>query len=95
MVVAVREVHASGYALEIDGRFNRPGLGLGSSEGIEEALPVLQVRIYDALTRGSRGSPASASMSSLQTSFSAHAALAAPGSRVGVDGPLPPHCVAR
>ncbi|WP_065754401.1 hypothetical protein [Bradyrhizobium paxllaeri] len=55
MVVATRELPASGYALEVDGRFKaefatRDGARAGAEE-LKKRFPMLQVRIYDALTR--------------------------------------------
>ena len=56
MVIAVRELPASGYALEVDGRFKaefatRDGAWAGAEE-LKKRFPMLQVRIYDALTKG-------------------------------------------
>jgi len=55
MVVATRELPASGYALEVDGRFKtefatRDGARAGAEE-LKRRFPVLQVRIYDALAK--------------------------------------------
>lgn len=55
MVVAVGELRAAGYALEVDGRFKAEfATGDGVSAGAEELkrrISMLQVRIYDALTK--------------------------------------------
>jgi hypothetical protein len=55
MVVATREMPASGYALEVDGRFKaefatKDGARTGAEE-LKRRFPMLQVRIYDALTK--------------------------------------------
>jgi hypothetical protein len=55
MVVAARELPASGYALEVDGRCKaefttREGAWAGAEE-LKERFPMLQVRIYDAVTK--------------------------------------------
>jgi hypothetical protein len=55
MVAATRELPASGYALEIDGRLKaefatKDGACAGAEE-VKERFPMLQVRIYDALTK--------------------------------------------
>jgi hypothetical protein len=55
MVVATRELPASGYALEVDGRFKtefatRDGARAGAEE-LKRRFPMLQVRIHDALTK--------------------------------------------
>jgi hypothetical protein len=56
MVAAIRELPASGYALEVDGRFKaqfatRDGARAGAEE-LKKRFPTLQVQIYDALTKG-------------------------------------------
>lgn len=56
MVAATRELPASGYALEVDGRFKaefatRDGARAGAEE-LKKRFPMLRVRIYDALTKG-------------------------------------------
>jgi hypothetical protein len=59
---------------------------------LRKRFPMLPIRIYDAQTN------AREEIWILQLADSpawARAASAASGSRVGVDGPLPPHCVAR
>jgi hypothetical protein len=55
MVITTREFPASGYALEVDGRFKtefatRDGVRAGAEE-LKRRFPMLQVRIYDALTK--------------------------------------------
>jgi hypothetical protein len=55
MVVATRELPASGYALEVDGRFKtgfatRDGARAGAEE-LKRRFPMLQVRICDALAK--------------------------------------------
>jgi hypothetical protein len=55
MVVATRELPASGYAFEVDGRFKtefatKDGAGAGAEE-LKRRFPMLQVRIYDALAK--------------------------------------------
>jgi hypothetical protein len=55
MVAAARELPASGYALEVDGRLKtefvtRDGARAGAEE-LKKRFPMLQVRIYDAQTR--------------------------------------------
>jgi hypothetical protein len=54
MVAANRELPASGYALEVDGRLKaefatRDGARAGGEE-LKKRFPMLQIRIYDALT---------------------------------------------
>jgi hypothetical protein len=54
MVAATRELPASGYALEVDGRLKaefttRDGARAGGEE-LKKRFPMLQVRIYDAQT---------------------------------------------
>jgi len=54
MVAAHRELPASGYALEVDGRFKaefetRDGARAGGEE-LKKRFPMLQIRIYDAQT---------------------------------------------
>jgi hypothetical protein len=54
MVAATRELPASGYALEVDGRFKaefttRDGARAGGEE-LKKRFPMLQIRIYDAQT---------------------------------------------
>ena len=54
MVAAARELPASGYALEIDGRLKtefatREGARVGAEE-LKKRFPMLRVRIYDAQT---------------------------------------------
>ena len=55
MVAAARELPVSGYALEIDGRLKaefatRDGAKAGAEE-LKKRFPMLQVRIYDAVTK--------------------------------------------
>ena len=55
MVAAARELPASGYALEVDGRLKaefstRDGARAGAVE-LKKRFPMLRVRIYDAQTR--------------------------------------------
>ena len=54
MVSATRELPASGYALEVDGRLKaefttRDGARAGGEE-LKKRFPMLQIRIYDAQT---------------------------------------------
>jgi hypothetical protein len=54
MVAATRELPASGYALEVDGRLKiefatKDGARAGGEE-LKKRFPVLQIRIYDAQT---------------------------------------------
>jgi hypothetical protein len=54
MVAANRELPASGYALEVDGRLKaefatRDGARAGGEE-LKKRFPMLQIRIYDAQT---------------------------------------------
>jgi hypothetical protein len=55
MVAAARELPASGYALEVDGRLKaefstRDGARAGAQE-LKKRFPMLRIRIYDAQTR--------------------------------------------
>ena len=55
MVATARELPASGYALEVDGRLKtefatREGAKAGAQE-LKKRFPMLQIRIYDAQTR--------------------------------------------
>ena len=55
MVAVSRELPASGYALEVDGRLKaefatRDGAKTGAEE-LKKRLPMLQIRIYDAQTK--------------------------------------------
>ena len=55
MVAATRELPAFGYAIEVDGRLKaefatRDGARAGGEE-LKKRFPMLQVRIYDALTK--------------------------------------------
>ena len=55
MVVVGRDVPASGYALEVDGRLKaefatRDGAKAGAEE-LKKRFPKLRVRIYDAQTK--------------------------------------------
>jgi hypothetical protein len=55
MVVVARDVPASGYALEVDGRLKaefatRDGAKAGAEE-LKKRFPKLRVRIYDAQTK--------------------------------------------
>ena len=55
MVAAARELPASGYALEVDGRLKaefatRDGAKAGAEE-LKKRFPMLRVRVYDAQTR--------------------------------------------
>jgi hypothetical protein len=55
MVAAARELPASRYALEVDGRLKaefttRDGARAGAEE-LKKRFPMLQVRIYDALAK--------------------------------------------
>jgi hypothetical protein len=54
MVAATRELSASGYTLDVDGRFKaefttRNGARAGGEE-LKKRFPMLQIRIYDAQT---------------------------------------------
>ena len=55
MVAVARDVPASGYALEVDGRLKaefatRDGAKAGAKE-LKKRFPMLRVRIYDAQTK--------------------------------------------
>ncbi len=55
MVAAARELPISGYGLEVDGRLKaefatKDGAWAGAAE-LKKRFPMLQVRIYDALTK--------------------------------------------
>ena len=55
MVAIVRELPATGYALEVDGRLKtefatRDGARSGAEE-LKKRFPMLQVKVYDAETR--------------------------------------------
>lgn len=55
MVAAARELPASGYALEVDGRLKaefatRDGAKSGAEE-LKKRFPILRIRIYDAETK--------------------------------------------
>jgi hypothetical protein len=55
MVAAARELPASGYALEVDGRLKaefstRDGARAGAEE-LKKRFPMLRVRIYDAQSK--------------------------------------------
>jgi len=55
MVAAARELPASGYALEVDGRLKaefatRDGAKAGAEE-LKKRFPMLRVRVYDAQTK--------------------------------------------
>ena len=55
MVAAARELPASGYALEVDGRLKaefatRNGAKAGAEE-LKKRFPMLRVRVYDAQTK--------------------------------------------
>lgn len=55
MVAAARELPASGYALEVDGRLKaefatRDGAKSGAEE-LKRRFPMLRIRIYDAETK--------------------------------------------
>lgn len=55
MVAAARELPASGYALEVDGRLKaefatRDGAKSGAEE-LKKRFPMLRIRIYDAETK--------------------------------------------
>lgn len=55
MVAAARELPASGYALEVDGRLKaefatRDG-AKASAEELKKRFPMLCVRVYDAQTK--------------------------------------------
>jgi hypothetical protein len=55
MVAATRDLPASGYALEVDGRLKdefatRDGAKTGAEE-LKKRVPMLQIRIYDAQTQ--------------------------------------------
>jgi hypothetical protein len=55
MVAVARDLPASGYALEVDGRFKaefatRDGAQAGAEE-LKKRFPMLRVRIYDAQTK--------------------------------------------
>ena len=54
MIAAARDLPASGYALEVDGRVKaefatRDGAKTGADE-LKKRFPMLQIRIYDAQT---------------------------------------------
>ncbi|MGL9623159.1 hypothetical protein QRQ56_34895 [Bradyrhizobium sp. U531] len=54
MIAATRELPASGYALEVDGRLKtefttRDGARAGGEE-LKRRFPMLRIRIYDAQT---------------------------------------------
>jgi hypothetical protein len=55
MVAAVRELPATGYALEVDGRMKtefktKDGARIGAQE-LKRRFPMLRIKIYDAETR--------------------------------------------
>lgn len=55
MVAAARELPASGYALEVDGRIKaefetRDGAKMGAKE-LKKRFPMLRIRIFDAQTK--------------------------------------------
>jgi hypothetical protein len=55
MVAAARELPASGYALEVDGRLKaefatRDGAEMGAVE-LKKRVPMLRIKIYDAQTK--------------------------------------------
>jgi hypothetical protein len=55
MVAATRELPASGYALEVDGRIKaefetRDGAKTGAEE-LKRRFPMLRIRIFDAQTK--------------------------------------------
>ena len=55
MLAAARELPASGYALEVDGRLKaefatRDGARMGAEE-LKKRFPMLRIRIYDAQTQ--------------------------------------------
>lgn len=55
MVAPTRRLPASGYVLEVDGQFKtefatRDGAWAGA-EALKKRRPMLQVRIYDAMTK--------------------------------------------
>ncbi|QQO35416.1 hypothetical protein JJC00_07080 [Bradyrhizobium diazoefficiens] len=55
MVAAARELPASGYALEVDGRLKaefatKDGAKSGAKE-LKKRFPMLRIRIYDAETK--------------------------------------------
>lgn len=55
MVAAARELPASGYALEVDGRIKaefetRDGVKMGAEE-LKKRFPMLRIRIFDAQTK--------------------------------------------
>jgi len=55
MVAAARDLPASGYTLEVDGRFKaefatRDGAKAGAEE-LKKRFPMLRIRIYDAQTQ--------------------------------------------
>ena len=55
MVAVARDVPASGYAIEVDGRFKaefatRDGAKTGAEE-LKKRFPMLRIRIYDAQTQ--------------------------------------------
>ena len=55
MVAATRELPASGYALEVDGRLKaefatKAGARAGGEE-LKKRFPMLRIRIYDAQTQ--------------------------------------------
>lgn len=55
MVVANRELPATGYALEVDGRlkaeFSTQDGARAGAEELKKRFPLLQIRIYDAFTK--------------------------------------------
>ena len=55
MVAAPRELPASGYALEVDGRlkaeFETKDRARAGAEELKKRFPMLRVRIYDAQTK--------------------------------------------
>lgn len=55
MIAAARELPASGYALEVDGRLKAEFATMdGAKSGAEELkkrFPMLRIRIYDAQTK--------------------------------------------
>lgn len=59
MVAAARELPASGYALEVDGRIKaefetRDGAKTGAEE-LKKRFPMLRIRIFDAQTKTREG----------------------------------------
>jgi len=69
MVAVSRELPASGYALEVDGRLKaefatRDGAKTGAEE-LKKRFPMLQIRIYDAQTRLARTSSCRESSASM------------------------------